>query len=231
MMRKDSIDELLDEAKDGFSRLHNQRKNLRAKSQAIIGHLRSCLEYATQDINSKLSIPRVDTPRDKLYFPYGESPEALDKVVQKKLPLLKAERPDLFDEISKLHNFDSDNKWLKTLCSLNNHAKHKDAIEIKSDQEKVKTVSISSDGVNLVHACGNSKVTFSNYYINGKKIDDFVLDKGEINITKKGDLPLNYKITKDRKILVGDEEIDLLPFLDSSIKDIEIFVDKLYTIL
>ena len=58
-----------------------------------------------------------------------------------------------------------------------------------------------------------------------------VVNKGEVNITKKGAVPINFKITKDRKILVGDEEIDLLPFLDSSIKSIESFVDELYGIL
>ncbi len=227
MMRKDDIDELLEDVKENFLLIRSYKKIPRPKVKTIMEHLRSCLEYTAQDINSKLSIPR----KDYFYFPYGGSPENLDNSVKKNLPLLKSERPDLFDEILYLHNFDSGSKWLKNLCDLTNHAKHKNAIEIKSDQEKVKSVLISAGGMNLVQACGDSKVTFSNFSLNGKKVDDFVLDKGEINITKTRDLPLNYKITKDRKILVGDEEIDLLPFLDSSIKNIETFVDRLYMIL
>lgn len=78
----------------------------------------------------------------------------------------------------------------------------------------------------LIKLFKNIRVT--NCSVNGKKNDDFVIDKGVVNITKKGELPIDFKITKDRKILVGEQEIDLLPFWDLSIKSIELFVDALY---
>ncbi len=174
----------------------------------------------------------MSAPKVRFYFPYGKNLETLVDSMQKNLPLLQTERPDIFAEIKKLHNFESDGEWLKTLCDLTNHTKHKNAIDIKSDQEKVKSVMIAAGGMSLLHACGeSSNITFTNCSVSGQKIDDFVVNKGEVNITKKGAVPINFKITKDRKILVGDEEIDLLPFLDSSIKSIESFVDELYGIL
>lgn len=223
-MRKDSIDELLDEVKENFLLISSYKKIPRPKVKTIMEHLRSCLEYAAQDINSKLSVPK-----SRFYFPYGDTPENLDAAIQKNLPLLKVEKPEIFDEILELHNFESGGEWLKNLCDLTNHAKHKDAIEIKSVQEKVNTVTVTAGGVNLLKACGESSgISFFNCSVNGKKIDDFVIDKGVVNIIKKGELPIDFKITKDRKILVGEQEIDLLPFLDLSIKSIELFVDALY---
>lgn len=225
MMRKDDIDELLEDVKENFLLIRSYKKIPRPKVKTIMEHLRSSLEYTAQDINSKLSIPR----KDNFYFPYGGSPENLDNSVKKNLPLLKSERPDLFDEILYLHNFDSGSKWLKNLCDLTNHAKHKNAIEIKSDHEKVNAVMVAAGGMNLFHIGGeSSNIRVTNCSVNGKKIDDFVIDKGVVNITKKGELPIDFKITKDRKILVGEQEIDLLPFLDLSIKSIELFVDALY---
>ncbi|OOW11980.1 hypothetical protein [Acinetobacter sp. MF4640] len=226
-MRKDSIYELLEDVKETFLLISGYKKIPPPKVKTMLEHLRSCLEYAAQDINSKLSAPKV-----RFYFPYGKNLETLVDSTQKNLPLLQAERPDIFAEIIKLHNFESDGEWLKSLCDMTNHTKHKNAIDIKSDHEKVKSVMITAGGMNLLHACGeSSNITFTNCSVNGQKLDDFVVNKGEVNITKKGTVPINFKITKDRKILVGDEEIDLLPFLDSSIKNIESFIDQLYEIL
>ena len=224
MMRKDNIDELLEDVKENFLLISSYKKIPRPKVKTIMEHLRSCLEYSAQDINSKLSVPK-----SRFYFPYGDTPDSLDAAIQKNLPLLKAEKPEIFDEILKLHSFESGGEWLKNLCDLTNHAKHNDAIEIKSDHEKVNAVMVAAGGMNLFHIGGeSSNIRVTNCSVNGKKIDDFVINKGVVNITKKGELPIDFKITKDRKILVGEQEIDLLPFWDLSIKSIELFVDALY---
>lgn len=227
MMRKDAIDELLEEAKENFLLISSYKKIPRPKVKTIMEHLRSCLEYAAQDINSKLSIPK-----SRFYFPYGDTPESLDAAIQKNLPLLKVEKREIFDAILKLHNFESGGQWLKNLCDLTNHAKHKDAIEIKSDQEKVRAVMVAAGGSNFGRICGeSSNITVTNCFVKGKKIDDFVVDKGTVKITKKGELPIDVKITKDRKILVGDQQLDLLLFLKTSIYKIESFINNLYKII
>lgn len=144
-MRKDSIYELLEDVKGTFLLISSYKKIPPPKVKTILEHLRSCLEYAAQDINSKLSAPKV-----RFYFPYGKNLETLVDSMQKNLPLLQTERPDIFAEIKKLHNFESDGEWLKTLCDLTNHTKHKNAIDIKSDQEKVKSVMIAAGGMSLL---------------------------------------------------------------------------------
>jgi hypothetical protein len=62
-------------------------------------------------------------------------------------------------------------------------------------------------------------------------MDDFIFDQGEIKITKKGDVSVNFKITKDRKIIVGEDQTDLLPFLEECIKNTEQFINDLYQLL
>ena len=65
-MRKDSIYELLEDVKGTFLLISSYKKIPPPKVKTILEHLRSCLEYAAQDINSKLSAPKV-----RFYFPYG----------------------------------------------------------------------------------------------------------------------------------------------------------------
>ncbi|MHA3104800.1 hypothetical protein [Acinetobacter sp. ANC 3791] len=186
--------------------------------------MRSCLEYAAQDINSHLSIPKR-----RFYFPYGDSIEKLNESVQGNLLLLRNELPKVYNEIVELHNLKLGNQWLKNLCDLTNHAKHTNAIEIISDHDDIKEVKIAAGGVNLFHGIGNCSVTFTNCKVNNQAIDDFVLNGGEIQVTKKREIPINFRIIKDRKILINNSntEIYLLPFLESSIKSIDLFVTRL----
>jgi len=58
-MRRDSINELLEDVKETFSLISGYKKIPPPKVKTILEHLRSCLEYAAQDINSKLSVPKV----------------------------------------------------------------------------------------------------------------------------------------------------------------------------
>ena len=223
-MRKTSIDELLEDVKETYQLISSYQKIPRPKVKSILEHLRSCLEYAAQDINAKLSIPK-----ERFYFPYGETLKNLEEAAQKNLPLLRVERPEIFDEIKKLHNFENNNAWLKVFCDLTNHTKHNDALDIKSDQEVVNSVLVSAGGVNLLQACGqSSNIVFKGGRVNGVLMDDFIVNNGNVEITKKGDIPINFKITKDRKLLIGENQMDLLPFLDSCITNIDSFIKILY---
>lgn len=223
-MRKASIDELLEDVKETYQIISSHKKISRPKVKSILEHLRSCLEYAAQDINAKLSIPKK-----RFYFPYGDTLKKLEEETQKNLPLLRVERPEIFDEIKKLHNFENGSIWLKIFCDLTNDTKHKDALDIKSDQEVVKSISVSAGGVNLLQACGqSSNIVFTGCRVNGMLMDDFIVNNGEVKVTKKGNIPVNFRITKDRKILIGENQMDLLPFLDSCIMNIDSFIKILY---
>lgn len=224
-MRKDSILELIEEAKDTYQIILNHKKISKPKVKSILEHLRSCLEYAVQDINLRLSKPQS---KDRLYFPYGKTLEKFEEVADKKLPLLKIELPKIYEKIIELHSFKEDDSWLKTLCDLTNHTKHDNSIQIAHDSEVVKSISVFSGGMGLIQAGSGTKATWSGNTINGKTTDDFILDQDKLMITKKGEVSVDFKITKDRKILVGVGELDLLPFLDNAIQCIENFIEHLY---
>lgn len=226
-MRKESIDELLEEVKEIFQLISSYKKISRPKVKSILEHLRSSLEYAAQDINSKLV-----SPKQKLYFPYGNNEIDFEKSIKRNLPNLINQFPEIYIEIKKIQNFKSGNDWLIKLCNLTNVTKHNNAIDVRHDEEIVKSVSIFAGGVNLAYIGGNcSNIRFTNTRINGKLMDDFIFDQGEIKITKKGDVSVNFKITKDRKIIVGEDQTDLLPFLEECIKNTEQFINDLYQLL
>lgn len=200
-MRKESIKELLDEVKETF-------------------------EIVVIQIFQK---PKV---KEKLYFPYASNESEFEKSIKRNLPDLELHFPKIYLEVKSIQSFVCNSNWLTTMCTLTNDAKHNNAIDIHRDDEIVKAASISAGGVNLAYLGGNfSNIRFINTRVNGVLIDDFVYDQREVVITKKGDIAINYKITKDRKIIVGNDQIDLLPFLDGCIANTENFITRLYKLL
>jgi hypothetical protein len=224
-MRKDDINELIAEVKETYIVISDYKKISKPKVKAIFEHLRSCLEYAIQDINIKFSKPN---PTDRLYFPYGETLEKLLAVIEKKLPLLKEELPEIYDEIILLHEFNENSSWLKTLCDLTNHAKHDSAIQITHESEVIKSMLISAGGFPLIEIGPHTQLHWSGNTVNGKTTDDFNVHNNEISVKKRGDISVDFKITKDKKILVGGSKLDLLPFLNNAIQRIENFIVQLY---
>lgn len=201
-MRKESIKELLDEVKETF--------------EIISSH-------------KNISKPKV---KEKLYFPYASNESEFEKSIKRNLPDLELHFPKIYLEVKSIQSFVCNSNWLTTMCTLTNDAKHNNAIDIHRDDEIVKAASISAGSVNLAYLGGNcSNIRFINTRVNGVLTDDFVYDQGEVVITKKGDIAINYKITKDRKIIVGNDQIDLLPFLDGCIANTENFITRLYKLL
>ncbi len=226
-MREESIRELLDEVKETFEIISSHKKISKPKVKSIFEHLRSSLEYAAQDINSKM--PKV---KEKLYFPYANNESEFEKSLKKNLPDLDIYFPKVYLEVKSIQSFVCSSNWLTTMCTLTNDAKHNNAIDIHRDDEIVKSVSITAGGVNLAYLGGNcSGVKFINNRVNGVLMDDFFYDQGKVVITKKGDIAVHYKITKDRKIIVGNDQIDLLPFLECCIANTENFITRLYKLL
>lgn len=217
-MRQEDINELINEARENLEKLKTYRNISRPTVKSTMEHLRSCLEYAAQDISTK-----IEKPNTRPYFPYADNQTDLDKNIQKRLPNLKMERPDIYVEIVNLHNFINNNKWLKNLCDLTNGVKHHKAIDVNTDE----VVNINVDGVPFMRV-SNSTVRVNGAKINGKKIDDFVIKNDEIHITKKGEIPINFRITRDRKIIKGGIEVDLIGFLEECIDKIDDFIKSLY---
>lgn len=225
-MRREDIKELLDDSNEILKLIISYQKVPKSKVKSILEHLRSSLEYLANDINDQISKPT----KGNLYFPYGKNEEIFDKKIAKYFPLLKKELPDIYDELLNFQDFKTNEDWLCKLCEIVNDVKHNNAIDVKHEEER-KSVNVFAGGMNLIQMV-NSSGTVENMTVNGMKVDDFTCDKnGDVVITKKGEMSLDFKITKDKKILIGDELLDLIPFFNKCIKNITAFVNKIYALL
>ncbi|MDC5409321.1 hypothetical protein OHW82_13280 [Acinetobacter baumannii] len=226
-MLKSEIDELLIEVKETFEHVKSYRKITKPKVKTILEHLRTCLEYSAQDISTKLG----QSKNKKLYFPYGNSLKNLEENTDKYLTSLRSENPDIFNEIVELHAFKYEGSWMKVFCDMTNHVKHVAPLDIRQDSEIVKDIKIEAEGVKLFRVGSKSTLIVDGMKVRGKSIDEFKVNRGRIEITKKGESSIFFKISKERKILVGDQQLDLLPFLETSIYKIESFINNLYKII
>ncbi|QLF07369.1 hypothetical protein F7R97_12725 [Acinetobacter baumannii] len=227
-MKKNEILELLEEAKGALDIIRNYKKISRPKVNSILLFLRSSLDYAAQDIGNRLIKPRKGA-----HFPYGESKQIFDSSISKNLPNLDEELPEIYSLIEALQGFHTENHKLAILCKLNNKTKHNEAINVISDEECENVQMMVDDHVLFEGFKGKNAPTIhvTGAFFNGKKIDDIIYESGELNILKKGEVSINYKITKDRKIIIGDLSLDLISFLDYWINEIEKFIEDLYLVL
>ncbi|MDC4405104.1 hypothetical protein NQ665_01940 [Acinetobacter baumannii] len=227
-MKKNEILELLEEAKATLGIIRNYKNISRPKVNSILSFLRSSLDYAAQDISSRLSKPRKGP-----HFPYGESKQIFDSSISKNLPNLEEELPEIYSLIEALQGFHSVNHKLAILCKLNNKTKHNEAINVISDEECESVQMMIDDHILFEGFKGKNapRIHVTGAFFNGKKIDDILYESGELNILKKGEISINYKITKDRKIIIGDLSLDLISFLDYWLSVIEKFIEDLYSVL
>lgn len=226
-MRKEAILELLEEANEIFLKIRNHRKLSKTKVTNILVNLRISLDYAAKDINDNLSVPRTG----RFYFPYGETEQkSLDKI-KKIFPLLQTENKDLYDEIVKIQPFYCDDDWLLKLCELANHTKHDRPIDVKHHSNVVKSAIINMGPIGFWGLGPNSNIELQDIQIDGRRFDDFRFDGNKVEINRQGDISVNYKITKENKILVGDELLDLIPFLEKCQSNLKKFMDKIYSII
>ncbi len=225
-MRKEEISELLEESDELIRQIISYRKVPRPKVKSILEHLRSSLEYLAQDINEKIS-----RPKKIIYFPYGKTEDDFKNSINKYFPLLSQEFPAIYDEIVKIQKFKLNDDWLLKLCRLTNDAKHKNAIDVKSQEEVLRSTSVEIDLFGSFILAPGSTANVRNVSINGKRLDDFTYRDGNLEITKKGEIPIRFKITKDKKILIGDEYLDLIPFLEKCQSNIKTFIEETYSII
>lgn len=224
-MRREDINELLDESNELLEQVIALKTVPRPKVKSIFEHLRSSLEYLAQDINENLI-----KPNKKIYFPYGRTEVDFDNSIRKNMRQLPLELPEIHREIYDIQGFKSGDDWLTKLCDLTNDAKHNNAIDVKHSEDQ-KTINVYAGGFGLIQIVGNSSGRVMNNRVDGKSVDDFICDNGEVEVTKKGELPLDFEITNDKKILIGDELLDLVPFLNKCIENITAFIDKIYVLL
>jgi hypothetical protein len=223
-LNRHEIKALIEYAKEETNTVEKHHNISKPRVKNILENLRSALEYVAQDINNSLS-----KPKDRVYFPYGKDKVSFDESVKKNLKLLQVEFPQIYTIIENIQGYKINDNWLVDLCSLTNHVKHNGALDVKKDEVIVHSAKVVIGNFPLFHGGGNGTFKMTGCKIGDKTIDDFTITNGNMEIHKRGDVSPNIHITKDRKIIVGDEAIDLIPFLRKCITNIENCTNEIYT--
>lgn len=221
-MKKSSIDEILSAISIQLKSIENDinlEKINRVTIKNTMENLRSVLDYIAIDINNKLS-----SPKSKAYFPYSKERELFNNSVQKNLPNLNIELPNIYNLIKEIQPFESGDDWLSVICNLVNFAKHND---LSSIEKKEIFDGITAGGIDI-NKCKNislENVGTTSVYIKKIKIVDGEIIELIIDNFSKVEL-LSYI-----SFSFSNNEYEILPFLKLSNKNISKFANDIYEIL
>ena len=235
MERYEDIQELLKTVQSNINQIELEYKKakqddelktiLRPLVKSTLEHLRSILEYATQDIwlsyNSKSN--------KKLYFPYGKDRHFFNKSINKNLPRIKKIKPNIYNLISNLQPHKCQDNWLIELCKQTNFNKHDKLSLQKRKNSKNSRTTIG----NMFQIDATSSITFSNCSINGVPVgsETPVHIHGEMDtktIKDKINLPINISKEFDWvEFRFENSAIDTLQLIKKSYQEISNFITKL----
>lgn len=224
-MNKDGALDLIREVKETLDLLKQPEDIKPVKIKSMLEHLRSALEYVTNDVYNELTPSSARIRNDKIYFPYNQKYN-IDHFFQKKLQLFNYSENNIYKLFNSIQDYSTDTNELVMMCNLTNEAKHLKPIALDKE-EKVSSVKISVDGLGLVSTDLNSNITFQNCTVNGKKLQDFTYSDGQLKTTGIG-IPVNLTITKDKKIKFHGVEYEVVPFIERCLNKIEKFVLAVY---
>lgn len=224
-MNKDGALDLIREVKETLDLLKQPEDIKPVKIKSMLEHLRSALEYVTNDVYNELTPSSARIRNDKIYFPYNQKYN-IDRFFQKKLQLFNYSENNIYKLFNSIQDYSTDTNELVMMCNLTNEAKHLKPIALDKE-EKVSSVKISVDGLGLVSTDLNSNITFQNCTVNGKKLQDFTYSDGQLKTTGIG-IPVNLTITKDKKIKFHGVEYEVVPFIERCLNKIEKFVLAVY---
>ncbi|HBV9514582.1 TPA: hypothetical protein MD982_003804 [Klebsiella pneumoniae] len=224
MSRQGTLD-LLQEVEECLETMKKSQQIKPVKVKSILENLRSSLEYVANDSYDKYVGANSTTVRPKIYFPYGEQ-KFVDNFFLKTLNIKKPSSEPLYKTFNSIQDYHTGKNWLKMMCNLTNEVKHRQPIPLKEDSF-VKDISVSVDGFSLIQADGSSNFVFENNYVNGKKIQDFSLKNGNLEVSGKG-VPLNIVITEEKKIKFHGNNYEVIPFIESCIINIRNFIVEAY---
>lgn len=112
------------------------------------------------------------------------------------------------------------------MCNLTNEVKHRQPIPLR-EESSVKDLSVSVDGFGLITAGSSAKILFKNNHINDKKLEDFTFENGKLQRSGNG-VPLNIVITEEKKIRFHGNDHEVIPFIESCLIKIRIFIIEAY---
>lgn len=223
-MHNQDIQELLEHARNEISSISEQSRTGTINKISVkntLENLRSVLDYAAQDIQSKLSTLTSNKIPEKVYFPYGQRENHFKKSVKRNLPDLQRLMPSIHCLIQDIQPFKSGDSWLVDLCGLTNDAKHNNL----SKTENQKSRTIHQGGMPLVTVGEGSKVTMRGNLVNGVLQDDVFIDSdGSTTIKPVSGQTL---ITENNKILFHGKRIEVVSFLETCHKKLSKFTGDL----
>jgi hypothetical protein len=151
----------------------NIKEVLKPTVKSALEHLRSSLEFCGQDLRERYCA--APGPRDRVYFPFGETERRFSDSASKNLPKLGVNAPLAFELVKSLQPFACGDRWLVTLCEETNFNKH----NALSKQIRVDSPESSMTiGKNAIVLRGASNVTFK-----GGSIDGVLLPHRSVTIS------------------------------------------------
>lgn len=242
MERYDDICLLLDDSKDKIKLIEAEYQKLKEQSEQdpklvltikhCLMNLRSCLEYAAQDIWRSYN----KTPKKRLYFPYGKDSSDFANSLKSNLPSLDSCKPNVVRLIRSLQPFECSNTWLTDLCAQVNLQKHDRLTKLKkivSDGKAVILEAPNTDQKQVMIISGDSSVTFDGCTFNG------------VPMGKSGSLTISTSDTKEQigdkispaiswtqtydwvKITADDGNVDIITHLKHCESQISSFIQEL----
>ncbi|MEA3924093.1 hypothetical protein VBK19_21945 [Enterobacter hormaechei] len=197
------------------------------KVKSMLEHLRSSLEYVANDAYDKYVSP-VPSKRPKIFFPYGEQ-KFIDNFFTQKLKINPPSSSPLYEVFNSIQDFRTGEDTLTMMCNLTNEVKHRKPIPLE-EESSVKDINVRIDGFGIFNVANPNRVVFKNNSINGQKLEDFTFENGKLERTGNG-IPVNIVITEDKKIRFHGEDYEVVPFIESCVIRLRIFINEAYDVL
>lgn len=219
-MRKDGVDELLTTVEAMLNKAKAENKCSRPDAKSMFEHLRSSLEYIAHDINEALP-----NPKRKIYFPYGKDEQSFNESIVRNMPGVIQFLPNVYAVISDLQPHKCNDYWLVIMCDLTNEAKHNNPIKTREDTKR--SYSISTPGIKL-NGFGGPNLTMKNVTSYGKKVNDVLINDGDLTITENGDIFANVSIEENNIIMIDGHPYSLFDFILKCLNKIRAFAEDYY---
>ncbi|MCU2407452.1 hypothetical protein N8T09_23150 [Enterobacter hormaechei subsp. xiangfangensis] len=226
MSREGSLDLLL-EVEENLETMKKTQQIRPVKVKSMLEHLRSSLEYVTNDAYDKYVSP-VPSKRPKIFFPYGEQ-KFIDNFFTQKLKINPPSSSPLYEVFNSIQDFRTGEDTLTMMCNLTNEVKHRKPIPLE-EESSVKDINVRIDGFGIFNVANPNRVVFKNNSINGQKLEDFTFENGKLERTGNG-IPVNIVITEDKKIRFHGEDYEVVPFIESCLIRLRIFINEAYDVL
>jgi hypothetical protein len=201
---------------------------LRPRIKACFENLRSALEYSAQDIWASYT-----RKKNSVYFPYGKDEKCFTSSVNKNLPALKEQAPEVFNLVENLQPHKSGDDWLYVLCKHTNFNKHN---RLSGQVRKNSSASSMRLG-NVIRVEGEGSMAFVNCYVNDQpmsKNETFILSSTRKVSEMSAELSSHVPIVREFEWVEFELEgsvYDIMKIISKSHANISSFVSELRTML